>query len=239
MDITVTKIADYLECPHKYHLLWVEGRPVQVTAALGFDRSLHQALAEHYRAGGPRVQPVEHLLGELDNAWRSRDYLDTREEQEYRAEAEKALARFHEAERHNESKVVAVSERLMMPLEGHTLSAVADRVDVGADGAIRVIDYRTGRRFPPEDDGSRLANVARQSLAMARWPDRQVRVFLHGLRQGEQVEVTALEEDLESGRERLRLVGTEIEAASRFPARSGRACRWCSVKRWCRMREGR
>ena len=237
MEITSTKIADYLECPHKYYLVWIERQRPRVSAPLAFDRSLHRALAQHYLAGGPRVQPLAHLLGELAAAWQSQHYLDSREEQEYRAAAEQALTRFHEAERHNLAEVLTVSERWMMPLDGHTLVGTADRADGQPDGAVRVIDYRTGRHFPPDDPAAELLTSSLQLLARAHWPDRRVLLILHGLRQGQQVDVTLPEDQLADARERLKAVAMEIEAASRFPPRVGRACRSCGVKRWCRRRQ--
>ena len=53
------------------------------------------------------------------------------------------------------------------------------------------------------------------------------------IREGQRLDVTRTEEELEEAWERLRAVAAEIEAARVFPPRVGKTCRWCSVKRWC------
>jgi DNA helicase-2/ATP-dependent DNA helicase PcrA len=145
MEISYTRYRIYRECPWKYKLIFADGRRIPLNAKSSFGLSLHRALEAWHTAGD---DSLEALLEALRSRWLSEGYPDEGAEARWFGKAERALARFHEAERSRRTRVVAVEKEFVWELDGHVVRGMIDRIDQGPDGAYELVDYKTGPSAP-------------------------------------------------------------------------------------------
>jgi putative RecB family exonuclease len=117
------------------------------------------------------------------------------------------------------------------------LRGVVDRLDVAADGAIRVVDYKTGRAAAPGLEGGALFQMRFYALVI--WRTRRVlpaMLRLIYLGDGTTVSYVPDEADLRATERQLealwRAVALAHETGEWLPRR-GRHCTWCSFQALC------
>lgn len=121
--------------------------------------------------------------------------------------------------------------------DGPLLRGVVDRIDVAPDGALRVVDYKTGRAPKPQFAGSALFQLHFYGLML--WRARGEvprRLQLIYLGDGQVRHKDPVLADLEHTEQQVRLLWSRIEAAARsgsFATRRSRLCAWCSFQDSC------
>ena len=195
--ISPTKLRTYALCPAKYRLEYVEklGRFYhRARAGYAFGNSLHRALDAFHGAGGAGAISSEDLAASLESVWIGKGYADAGQEAAYREEGLRILEEYHAAsvtstEAPPETPPPATlwtEKTLRMDLSPEVaLSGRVDRVDEHADGALEIVDYKSGRETVTEEDvRGALALGIYQILVRDRMPDRRVFATLVALRTG-------------------------------------------------------
>ncbi|HET7684110.1 MAG TPA: PD-(D/E)XK nuclease family protein [Marmoricola sp.] len=117
------------------------------------------------------------------------------------------------------------------------LRGVIDRVDVAPDGAVRVVDYKTGRSVGVGFEGTALFQLRFYALVL--WRTRAVvpRVLtLLYLGDGQTISYSPDEADLLATERQLRALWDAIDLATRtgdWRPNPGRLCDWCSFRPLC------
>ncbi|MDR1633880.1 MAG: PD-(D/E)XK nuclease family protein [Bifidobacteriaceae bacterium] len=128
--------------------------------------------------------------------------------------------------------------------DGPLLRGYIDRLDVAAaDGAIRIVDYKTGKSPAPRYQGQMLFQLRFYSLIVwiqrGRAPDAVKLIYL-GNRQVLESQPTGSE--LERTRLQIETIWSQIARmvqAREFPPVKGPLCGWCSFQRQCPLFSGR
>lgn len=117
------------------------------------------------------------------------------------------------------------------------LRGFVDRVDVAPNGAIRVIDYKTGRSSAEAFEGRALFQMRFYALVI--WKTRGVipaMLRLIYLGNGEMLSYSPDEQDLRSTERQLEALWVAIQRAQETgdwrPSKS-RLCSWCSFQEFC------
>lgn len=117
------------------------------------------------------------------------------------------------------------------------LRGIVDRVDVAADGAVRVVDYKTGRAPGPGHEARALFQMRFYALVL--WRTRGVvpaMLRLIYLGDGETVSYRPDEDDLRATERQLEALWSAIRLAHEtgewLPQR-GAQCSWCSFREHC------
>jgi len=117
------------------------------------------------------------------------------------------------------------------------LRGIIDRVDVAPDGAIRVVDYKTGRAPSPGFESDALFQLRFYALVL--WRQRGVvprLIQLLYIGSGERLSYEPDRDELLATERKVEALWAAISEASRaeewLPNRSGR-CSWCSFKPLC------
>lgn len=195
--ISPTKLRTFLLCPAKYRLEYIDkiGRFYhRARAGYAFGHSLHRALDAFHNAGGAESVTAEELTASLEQVWITKGYTDTEQEAAYRDEGLRILKEYHAAaasarEQQPETApptTLWTEKTLRMDLSPDVaLSGRIDRVDEHADGALEIVDYKSGRETVcPEDVQNSLALSIYQILVKNKMPDRRVFATLAALRTG-------------------------------------------------------
>lgn len=191
--VSPTKIRTFRQCPAKYRFEYIEklGRFYRrPRAGFSFGASLHNVLEQFHTQGGAEAVTVETLTETLATKWQSQGYQSAEQEELYKAEAVRILEAYYE--RATEVPVVAAAtvlyseKTLNVPLSSElVLSGRVDRVDEHQDGALEIVDYKSGREHvEPEDVAGALAMGIYQTLVKYHHPDRRVFATIVALRTG-------------------------------------------------------
>jgi len=120
---------------------------------------------------------------------------------------------------------------------GPLLRGIVDRLDVAPDGAMRVVDYKTGRSPRPGYEGSALFQMRFYALVLWRTRGEIPRMLqLVYLGDGRVLRHTPEESELLTTERRIRSVWAGIEATARSgdwqPRKTG-LCPWCAHQGIC------
>lgn len=113
-----------------------------------------------------------------------------------------------------------------------------DRIDIDEEGAVLIVDYKSGYRITGIKDSYQVKLYAR--LMLAHMPElKTIKValdyFRHKARRSDDLTI----EDMESAKDWIEAVGRGIERAAaekHYPARPGAACRGCAIFNTCPAR---
>jgi putative RecB family exonuclease len=225
--ISPTKLKTYALCPAKYRLEYVDkiGRFYhRARAGYAFGHSLHRALDAFHDAGGAGTLSAGDLTASLDQVWVARGYESAEQEARYREEGLRILEEYHA---HAAAVTAAAGPETSPPATLWTektlrmdlsadlaLSGRIDRVDEHADGALEIVDYKSGRdAVTPEDVRGSLALGIYQLLVKHKMPERRVFATLVALRTGARASAEL------DGAERAELLALCLEAGEEIRTR--------------------
>jgi superfamily I DNA/RNA helicase/RecB family exonuclease len=144
-------LAAHQRCPLRWFLDREVGARAPATAAQGFGLVLHALV--RLVSDGVLAPDVPALVGRLDEVWPSLGFEAPWHGAHERREAESALRRFLAWHTGRTDRAVAGSEQSFEVAVGDVLLiGSADRVEVSADGAVHVVDFKTGRTARSRDD---------------------------------------------------------------------------------------
>ena len=121
--------------------------------------------------------------------------------------------------------------------DGPQLRGIVDRIDVAPDGALRVVDYKTGKSPNPGFEGSALFQM--RFYAYVLWRERGVLpklLQLVYLGDGQILRHAPSEAEMRTLELRLRSLWAQVEEAARtgeWRPRKSRLCDWCAHRAVC------
>ncbi len=248
-----SSLSTYAACPRRYAFRYVERLPGEVphwwftfgsavhAAFEAFDRARIRARRDGMAA--PRYEVLAQAFGEAVDA----AGCEPDEAARYRARSEAVLWAYLDRVSASDAEPVGVELGfgIDIPVAGDEAPVrfvgYIDRIDRRSDGAIEVIDHKTGK-LRSQEDVDRDRQLTAYAFACARGGLRDpatgdvlpapARLGLHFAETGLMVWTTRSAEDLEAFG--ARLVG-EVGAIRRreFEPRAGTACRWCEYRATC------
>jgi putative RecB family exonuclease len=117
----------------------------------------------------------------------------------------------------------------------YAMRGIIDRLVRGADGAIEIHDYKTGRYIPSQKELNQDRQLALYQLGLRErfGDDQPYRLVWHYLQRREQRTSTRTPEQQESLRSDTIDVIDRIESAQEYPVQRNRLCDWCEYKDRC------
>ena len=152
--------------------------------------------------------------------------------------ARRLVAAYFALEDPNRLQPAARELRVETALDGGPLlRGIVDRLDVAPDGALRVVDYKTGRAPGPGFEGSALFQMRFYGLVL--WRERGVlprMLQLLYLGDGQVLRAQPTERELEATETKVRALWSAIQDAARtgeWRPRRSRLCGWCAHQAVC------
>lgn len=214
--LSPTKITTYLACPVKYRWTYVDAQGrwyLRAKSYYSFGTTLHKVLQRFHDEGDTGVTTTDEAIAAMEESWIDAGFTSAEEMQEAFGEGKEILAAHIAAvrERPREAKTLFVEKMLRREFNEFTLIGRIDRVDEYPDGALEIVDYKSGRQdVSIEDVQSDLAMSAYQLLLKRIYPEKSVRATIVALRTGRQASYEMSELELDEFEADIDTLGRQI-----------------------------
>lgn len=240
LSITPTKLSDYLICPLKFKLRHVDkSGGFSSSAAFSFGTSMHRVLQELHSGeilSAPPTEP-EKLLARF---WDKTAYSNGEEESGYFVKGCRALENYCQTvkEIRDETLGTEVYMSFVIDFKGLKirLGCKADRLALGSDNILEIIDYKTNRsgkvptiEFLRTDLPTFLYYVLTR-LSYPQYPNLRV-TFLNVLTMTKvsvEYEKSLVDENKQALWKCLKII-----AGGDYPPQMSEACCWCDFQDDC------
>jgi len=244
--LSPSRANDFAQCPLLYRFRTIDRLPEPVSRAATLGTLVHGVLEKLFDLPAPQRTPQasrDLLAPTWDQLVAQRPELaelvdDSSKRHQFFDDARARLGTYFVLENPVRLEPAAREERFDVALEdGPHLRGIVDRLDVALDGAIRVIDYKSGAT-PRLGYGEQAEFQMRfYALLIERVRGRIPALMrLLYLRDGGVKELRPSQADLASVEEEIRSRWAHIESCARdgdFPARPTKLCSWCAFQDYC------
>jgi putative RecB family exonuclease len=243
--LTPSKMSAFTNCPLAFRFTQIEHRPEPPSPHAVKGTLVHAVLEGlmWHHAGPARTQGA--AAHELARAWT--ELLDDPEYQElalsgpeaetFLADAQVLVANYFRLEDPTTVRAIGVELGVETVQDGMRLRGIIDRLDLGPDGALTVIDYKTGRAPSARYEQARMAGVQTYALLCERALGRApVAVRLLHLRDPVVISAVPTPQTLRGQQQRTAAIWTAIEracATEDFRPKTGPLCRFCHFQSSC------
>lgn len=241
--LSPSKITTYLACPSKYRWTYVDERGrwyLRAKKYYSFGTTLHKVLQRFHDEGDQGVTTTAEALAAMEESWIEAGYSSAQEMQEAMSEGKAILTAYTERElmRPSPGRAILIEKQLRMDLGPFVLIGRVDRVDEHPDGALEVVDYKSGRQaVTVEDVESDLAMACYQLLVENAYPERAVSLSIHAVRSDTKATYSHSAADLAQFRSDLVQLGEEIlhRDYERLAPTYKDLCAYCDFLPLCRQ----
>lgn len=244
-SLSPSRANDYLQCPLLFRYRVVDRLDEPASAAAVRGTLVHAVLERLFDLPAGR-RTLEAATALLEPTWqavveadpRCSDVVPAEGEHAWFADAAALLGTYFTLEDPNRLQPADRELAVRLELEdGFELRGIVDRLDIAPDGALRVVDYKTGRSPREGFESGALFQMRFYALLLARLRGR-VPAMLQLVYLGDGVLLRHVPDEAElAGTERrVRAIWSGIQDAARrgeFPPRRSALCGWCAHQALC------
>lgn len=249
--LSPSRANDFMQCPLLFRFRTVDRLPEPPSAAAARGTLVHAVLERLYDAPlGERTLAAAHdlLPGEWDRLLEADDRYsslftdgigpDGQDRAGWLGGAGALLGTYFTLEDPN--RLEPAERELLVESQldgGPLLRGIVDRLDVAPDGAVRVVDYKTGRSPRPGYESSAVFQMRFYGLVL--WRERGVlpkMLQLVYLGDGQVLRGEPTTDHLEHTEQKIRAIWSAIEDAARtgeWKPRRSKLCGWCAHQAVC------
>ena len=190
-----TKLTTYLTCRIKYHWAYMTPygkRMRRPNPAFAFGANLHRALEFFHTAGGAEKLSLDEFRDALNRLWSDAGFESAQQSEAFKQHGHALASQYYEAQaaQPTEAVVLFTERTLRRDMGRYILTGRIDRVDEHPDGALEIIDYKSGRADIDEDQvRNDLALHCYALLLQEVYPDRPLWIAIYALRPNKKVAV--------------------------------------------------
>ena len=244
--LSPSRANDFAQCPLLFRLRSIDRIPEPPSRAATLGTLVHAVLEELFDAPPAQRTPAtcrDLLMPAWDAMVAAQPELaelvaDSVERQRFFDDARARLGTYFVLENPERLEPAARELRFDVALDGGPhVRGIVDRMDVAPNGAIRIIDYKTGATpragYGAQADFQMRFYALLVTLARGRTPALMRLLYL---RDGGVKELQPTEADIASVETEIRERWAAIRAyaqAGQFPTRPSRLCGWCAFQSLC------
>jgi putative RecB family exonuclease len=248
ISLSPSRAGDFMTCPLLYRFRVIDRLPEEPSPAATRGSIVHAVLEDLFElpARGRTLQAAQSLVADAwarmlatdeelaaffadDDGTRATDWLQGTDD---------LLATYFELEDPRRLEPADRELEISVTLaDGLVLRGIVDRLDVAADGAMRVVDYKTGKAPRIDFEQRALFQMRFYALALWRLKGAVPRLLqLMYLTDGQIIRYEPDEPDLLAMERKLAALAAAIERATQtgdWRPRPSRLCDWCSHRELC------
>lgn len=238
MRISYSAFDTYNRCPLKYKFQYIDWVKVPEKPEFFFGALVHEVVQMALRRD-PIIPKVEDLEKFYKSKWREEIFPDKLTSQQYFDLGLEMIKNFHESYKPGLRKVVAAEKRFQIPLGKHTLSGIIDRVDKLPFGAFEIIDYKTNKSLPTQEEVDTDQQLATYAIAVQTlWPEASdMRLSLYFLKHNSLMTTARTTDQIEDTKKIIIKTADKIEKTKEFKPRENKFCNWCDYQYLCPLRK--
>ena len=246
MRLSYSALDTFKQCPQKYKFQYVDKIPAPKSKEAIFGTLVHSAL-KYFHEPEHIVSPTEEdLLDFWSSNWAPENFGDPREEAALFAQGVQILKNYYAKNAPQRFTIAALETPfavlVSLDTETHTITGRIDRVDKIDDGSFEVIDYKTSKAMPSQQNVDANLQLATYHIGITnRWPaikdeNRPVKTSLYFLKHGEKLSCVKSNEHLEFAKEHIVKMLEQItkaDAQNKFLPQPSPLCSFCAYQKIC------
>jgi RecB family exonuclease len=248
MRISYSGLEAFTTCPAKYKFQYIDRIKVPKSKEAVFGTLIHECLRMFHEPTRSTPLSEEELLRYFTEKWDSSIYRDSQEEAFAFHQGIEILKNYYLQNQGLKFNIVNLETPFEVPIlesraqanqqELHQITGRIDRIDKLTDGTFEVIDYKTTKKMPSQEEIDRNLQLSVYYLGVTnRWPslqeqNRPVKLTLYYLRHGEKLSTIRTSQQIEESKERILSLINQIRESS-FEPRSNPLCDWCQYQPYC------
>ncbi|GAB2756063.1 PD-(D/E)XK nuclease family protein [Terrabacter koreensis] len=240
-----SRLLAYLDCPRRYRMQYLDrprpqARPQRAHTSVGI--ATHNVLRDFWDL--PVSQRTPAGVAELvRTSWIDVGFRDPEQSVAWRLRVRDAVTDYlRRSDRDNQP--VGIERSVSLKTDEVAITGRIDRLD-DRDGELVVVDYKTGRQVPTDDDARTSLPLALYAVASARMFRRPCRrVELHHVPSGTVAVHEHTDESLARKVAEAELIASDLRRAdadfkqvgvesTRFAPRPSALCSWCDFRAHC------
>ncbi|WP_323096624.1 PD-(D/E)XK nuclease family protein [Intrasporangium sp. YIM S08009] len=240
-----SKLLAWLDCPRRYRMQYLDrprpqARPQRAHTSVGI--ATHNVLRDFWDL--PVSQRTPAGVAELvRSSWIDVGFRDPEQSMAWRLRVRDLVTDYlRHSDRDNQP--VGIERSVSLKTDEIAVTGRIDRLD-DRDGDLVVVDYKTGRQVPTDDDARTSLPLALYAVAVARMFRRPcLRVELHHLPSGTVASHVHTEESLARKVAEAESIASDLRRAdadfkdvgvesTRFAPRTSPLCSWCDFRAHC------
>jgi len=238
MRISYSALDTYERCPLQYKFRYLDKIKVPEKPELFFGSLIHEVV-QYALKKDPIMPPREELLEYLKTNWRDEVFENPAQAKQYFDWGKQMLDKFHAGHKPGLRNIVSTEKRFQIPVGDHILSGMIDRVDKLPIGAYEVIDYKTSKQMPSQDDVNRDKQLCIYHYAVeSLWPEaKDIRLTLYYLKFDSQMTTKRRPDEIEQIKDEIIKTAEKIEKETEFKPKRNPLCDWCDFQHLCPLQK--
>lgn len=239
MRISYSAFDTFNRCPLQYKFSYIDRIQTSDKPELFFGGLIHK-IVQYALKKDPILPKEEELLAMLKTGWRKDIFATPDESEQYFKFGEEMIKKFYAGYRPGLRNIVAVEKRFQIPLsEKHILSGVIDRIDKLPFGAFEVIDYKTSKALPTQNEVDKDKQLGIYNFAVEKlWPEaKDIRLTLYYLKFNSLLTTKRRADEVDQIKSEIIETADKIENATEFPPKDNPLCNWCSYQHLCPLKK--
>ncbi|HEY2498739.1 MAG TPA: ATP-dependent DNA helicase [Candidatus Angelobacter sp.] len=238
MALSANAVQSYSTCPMKFKLERDWKIPGEAAAAMQYGFAIHTVL-KHYYDPAPHAKQmsVEEAVQAFKEEFAKGYIGDQVQRTIYEERGEDQVRTLLQASPRGSANVIATEHKFSFRLGGREIKGRIDRIDQLEDGAVRVIDYKTGapkdRKFAEE---SLQLSIYAMAVTQMNLTPREL--VLVNVQDNSLAVAGRTPKQLETAQQKIDDAAQGI-ANGEFDPKPGSHCRWCDYRSLCPATEQR
>jgi putative RecB family exonuclease len=252
MRASYSTLSTYQQCPQKYKFQEIDRIRVPKGIEAVFGNIIHSCLKFMF-SRSPLYPTLDEIIDRFRGLWEIKNGIEITpdDDKAYLEEGVSILKNFYKSNQPWNFNVLDLEAKFEVLIpdpvsgESHILAGIIDRVDKNSSGSspyYEIIDYKTSRRMPPQENLDDDLQMSIYNLGVIkRWPHlktENVKLSLYFLKHGEKITTSRSLENLEKTKILIINLINEIKEKIKncdFPAFPSPLCEWCGYKPMCPM----